>query len=154
MTDVIQTKSISAPEAAAGTRVRDRAIVRIHLLGPIQATTYLGSDILPHGSRARALLGYLCLAGGGHVSRAHLAGLLWDRASESSARANLRQALRELSSTFGKLSRELIVSGRDILRLNIDLFWVDALAVLELEAADVNAPDRDLKVLCRGELLA
>src|SRR5262249_57337921 len=107
-----------------------------------------------HGSRSRALLGYLCLAGGEHVSRARLAGLLWDRVSERSARANLRQALSELSSTFGKLSHELIISGRDILRLNIDLCWVDALAVLELEAADMNAPDRDLKVLCRGELLA
>src|SRR5262249_21647240 len=113
MIDTLQTESLSAPEAAAGARLRDRAIVRIHLLGPMQATTYLGSNILPHGSRARALLGYLCLAGGVHVSRARLAGLLWDRVSERSARANLRQALRELSSTFGKFSHELIISGRD-----------------------------------------
>src|SRR5690242_19081623 len=115
MNDVNRTESMSGPTAAAGARLRDRAIVRIHLLGPMQATTYLGSDILPHGSRARALLGCLCQAGGAHVSRARLAGLLWDRVSESSARANLRQALRELSSTFGKLSHELIISGRDIL---------------------------------------
>ncbi|MBV8754977.1 MAG: hypothetical protein JO328_19145 [Hyphomicrobiales bacterium] len=154
MTGTVRAETMRVPEAVAGARLRDRAIVRIHLLGPMQATTYLGSNIIPHGSRARALLGYLCLAGGEHVSRAHLAGLLWDRVSERSARANLRQALRELSSTFGKLSHELIISGRDILRLNIDLCWVDALAVLELETTSVNAPDRDLKVLCRGELLA
>src|SRR5215470_7564946 len=108
MTDTVRTESMSAPAAAAGTRVRDRAIVRIHLLGPMQATTYLGSNILPHGSRARALLGYLCMAGGAHVSRARLAGLLWDRMEERSALANLRQALRELSATFGKFSQELI----------------------------------------------
>jgi TolB-like protein/Tfp pilus assembly protein PilF len=99
------------------------------------------------------MLGYLCLAGGEHVSRSGLAGLLWDRASPSAARANLRQALRELSSAFGKFSHELLVCGRDILRLNIDLCWVDALAVLALDPATLNAPYRDLKVLCRGELL-
>jgi hypothetical protein len=66
----------------------------------------------------------------------------------------LRQALRELSSTFGKFSNELIISGRDILRLNIDLCWIDALALLELEPTNASAPDRDLEVLCRGELLA
>lgn len=153
MNNTIRTESISAPEAVAGTRLKDRAIVRIHLLGPMQATTYLGSNILPHGSRARALLGYLCMAGGVHVSRTRLAGLLWDRMDESAARANLRQALRELSSTFGKFAQELIIPGRAILRLNIDLCWVDALAVLELEPTTMNAPYRDLKALCRGELL-
>jgi DNA-binding SARP family transcriptional activator/TolB-like protein/Tfp pilus assembly protein PilF len=154
MNGTVPTESIGGVEVAGGARPKDHAIVRIHLLGPMQATTYLGSNILPHGSRARALLGYLCLAAGVHVSRATLSGLLWDRVSERSARANLRQALRELSSTFGKLSHELIISGRDILRLNIDLCWIDALAVLELEPANVSAPDRDLKALCRGELLA
>jgi len=154
MNETIRTESISAPPAAAATRPRDRAIVRIHLLGPMQATTYLGSNILPHGSRARALLGYLCMAGGAHVPRTRLAGLLWDRTDEASARGNLRQALRELSAAFGKFSQELIVPGRAILRLNVDLCWVDALAVLELEPTAMDAPYRDLKVLCRGELLA
>jgi DNA-binding SARP family transcriptional activator/TolB-like protein/Tfp pilus assembly protein PilF len=153
MNDAVRTEGMNARQAASAARPKDRAIVRIHLLGPMQATTYLGSNILPHGSRARALLGYLCLAGGVHVSRARLSGLLWDRVSERSARANLRQALRELSSTFGKFSDELIISGRDILRLNIDLCWIDALALLELEPTNASAPDRDLKVLCRGELL-
>jgi TolB-like protein/Tfp pilus assembly protein PilF len=153
MNDIVRAESTRGPEAAAAGRPRDRAIVRIHLLGPIQATTYLGSNILPHGSRARALLGYLCLARGAHVSRARLAGLLWDRVSETSARASLRQALRELSSSFGKFSQELIISGRDILRLNIDLCWVDALALLELDPTTLNSPYQDLKVLCRGQLL-
>jgi len=154
MNDSIRAESANAPEGTVGGRSRDRAIVRIHLLGPMQATTYLGENILPHGSRARALLGYLCLAAGDHVSRVDLARLLWDRVSERPARANLRQALRELSSSFGKFSHELISSGRDILRLNIDLCWVDALTVLALEPATHNASYRDLKALCRGELLA
>src|SRR6201997_5322431 len=53
-------------------------IARIHLLGPMRATSYLGDDILPRGKKARALLGYLCLAGGAKVPRLRLARLLWD----------------------------------------------------------------------------
>ena len=53
-----------------------RPVVRVHLLGPMRATTYLGANILPHGKRARAVLAYLCLAGGEHVSREQLARLL------------------------------------------------------------------------------
>jgi DNA-binding SARP family transcriptional activator/TolB-like protein len=132
---------------------RNRPIVRIDLLGPMRATTYLGENVLPHGKRARAVLGYLCLAAGNHVPRAQLAGLLWDRVSEAAARTNLRQALRELSSTFGALAKELITSGRDIVRLNVDACWVDALAALALDPAALDLQHVDLPALCRGELL-
>jgi DNA-binding SARP family transcriptional activator/TolB-like protein len=132
---------------------RSRPIVRIHLLGPMRATTYLGDNVLPHGKRARAVLGYLCLAAGEHVPRAQVAGLLWDRVSDAAARTNLRQALRELSSTFGGLAKELIISGRDIVRLNVDACWIDALAALALDPAAPDGPDVDLPALCRGELL-
>ena len=160
MKRIVRAESASAapqheiPQLAVGHRLGGRAIVRIHLLGPMRATTYLGANVLPRGSRARAMLGYLCLAGGEHVPRTRLAALLWDRVPDAAARTNLRQALRELLSAFGKFSNELIVSGRDILRLNVDLCWVDALAILTLDPSRLNAPQRDLKVLCRGELLA
>src|ERR1051326_7672894 len=117
-------KNVSPPlsavmKLASGKRdrreLRDRPIVRIHLLGPMRATTYLGDNVLPHGKRARAVLGYLCLAAGEHVPRAELATLLWDRVSAAAARTNLRQALRELSSTFGDLAKEL---DRKSTRLN------------------------------------
>ncbi len=62
-------------------RLHSRPVVRIHLLGPMRATTYLGQNVLPHGRRARAVLGYLCLAACEHVGRAELARLLWDRVS-------------------------------------------------------------------------
>jgi TolB-like protein len=132
---------------------RDRPIVRIHLLGPMRATTYLGENIVPHGKRARAVLGYLCLAAGRHVPRAELARLLWDRVPAPAARANLRQALRELSSTFGGLSKELITSSRDVIRLNVETCWIDALAAFTLDSAPLDVPDGELLALCRGELL-
>src|SRR5215467_8206422 len=99
---------------------RDRPIVRIHLLGPMRATTYLGENILPHGKRARAVLGYLCLAAGERVAREQLAQLLWDRVPATAARTNLRQALHELSASFGDLAKELITTGRDVVRLNVE----------------------------------
>ena len=36
---------------------RARRLVRIHVLGSMRATTYLGTDILPRGKKARAILG-------------------------------------------------------------------------------------------------
>ena len=57
-------------------------IARIHLLGPIRATSYLGDDILPRGRKARALLACLCLAAGTEVPRIQLARLLWDQARD------------------------------------------------------------------------
>jgi DNA-binding SARP family transcriptional activator/TolB-like protein/Tfp pilus assembly protein PilF len=138
---------------AVAQRQRHRPIVRIHLLGPMRATTYLGQNVLPHGKRARAVLGYLCLAAEDHVARTDLAGLLWDRLPEAVARTNLRQALRELSSTFGGLAKELIVAGRDAVKLNTDACWVDALAALALDPARPDFPHVDLPALCRGELL-
>jgi TolB-like protein len=142
----------SKPDACR-LRPRNRPIVRIHLLGPMRATTYLGGNVLPHGKRARAVLGYLCLAAGEHVPRVELAGLLWDRVSETAARTNLRQALHELSSAFGGMAKELITSGRDIVRLNVETCWVDALAARALDREALDLPHVDLPALCRGELL-
>src|SRR5215467_4680300 len=132
-------------------RLRGRPVVRIHLLGPMRATTYLGENILPHGKRARAVLGYLCLAGGEHVPREQLARLLWDRVSREAARTNLRQALRELSSSFGDLAKELITTGRDVVRVNGEACWIDALTALALDPAALEVPHGDLLALCRGE---
>src|SRR6266851_9628619 len=133
-------KTVTAPEQgrvaavdagalhALGHRPGDRPIVRIHLLGPMRATTYLGDNVLPHGKRARAVLGYLCLAAGEPVPSARLAALLWDRLDAAAAQINLRQARRELSAAFGAFAKELIATGQDTVRLNVDACWIDALA--------------------------
>src|ERR1700736_4387097 len=70
-----------------------RPIVRIHLLGSMRATSYLGDDVLPRAKKARAALGYLCLAPGARVSRTRLASMLWDRVGGDQARTSFRQAL-------------------------------------------------------------
>jgi DNA-binding SARP family transcriptional activator/TolB-like protein len=128
-------------------------IVRIHLLGSLRATTYLGESILPRGRKARAILGYLCLNVGESVPRSRLASLLWDRVPDSQARNNLRQTLWELSSAMGLLARELISGDRETVRLEPSLCWIDALAVLSAEPPPPHSFRGDLASLCNGQLL-
>jgi TolB-like protein len=126
-------------------------IARIHLLGPMRATSYLGDDILPRGKKARAMLAYLCLAAGNRVPRIRLARLLWDQASDELARGSLRHALLELCSVMGPLAEELISTGRATIRLNPDACWIDAAALLESSSSD--AVRSDLALFCTGKLL-
>jgi len=132
-------------------RLSSRPIVRIHLLGPLRATTYLGADALPRGRKARAILGCLCLAGGTRVARNRLAAMLWDRVPDFQARASFRQAYRELVVSFGPLAKELLAADRETVSLNINLCWIDALAMLAAELK--SSPRGDLAALCSGELL-
>lgn len=141
-----------APDLA-NRQVSRQPVVRIHLLGSMRATTYLGQSILPRGRKARAVLGYLCLAAGERVARSRLASLLWDRVPDSQARTSLRQALRELSTAMGPLADELISADLDTVRLEPRLCWVDALAVLSSEPLPPHALRGDLASICTGELL-
>jgi TolB-like protein len=126
-------------------------IARIHLIGPVRATSYLGDDILPRGKKARALLAYLCLAAEAKAPRTRLARLLWDDVSDELARGSLRQTLRELSASMGPLAGELISASRAAIRLNTDACWIDALALLETSAPD--SVRSDLAAFCSGKLL-
>jgi DNA-binding SARP family transcriptional activator len=129
-----------------------RPIVRIHLLGSMRATSYLGDDVLPRAKKARAALGYLCLYPGARMSRTRIATTLWDRASADQARASFRQALSDLTSAMGPLAAEMISTARATVGLNTDLCWIDALALVKSPYSD-PATRADLAVLCPGELL-
>jgi TolB-like protein/Flp pilus assembly protein TadD len=126
-------------------------IARIHLLGPMRATSYLGDDILPRGKKARAMLAYLCLAAGAKVPRIRMARLLWDEASDELARGSLRHALLEVCAAMGPLAAELISAGRTSIRLNADACWIDAAALLESSSPD--SVRSDLALFCTGKLL-
>ncbi len=133
--------------------VQRQPIVRIHLLGVLRATTYLGESILPRGKKARALLGYLCLNAGEAIPRGRLASLFWDRVSDRQARNSLRQALWELSTAMGPLADELITGDRDTVKVELGLCWIDALAVLSPEPLPPHSLRSDLATVCSGELL-
>jgi DNA-binding SARP family transcriptional activator/TolB-like protein len=129
-----------------------RPLVRIHLFGSMRATSYLGDDVLPHAKKARAALGYLCLTRGARVSRTRIAIMLWDRVSADQARTSFRQALCDLTSAMGPLAAELISTAQATVRLNTDLCWIDALALVKSPYSD-DSTRADLAVLCPGELL-
>jgi DNA-binding SARP family transcriptional activator len=129
-----------------------RPIVRIHLLGSMRATSYLGDDVLPRAKKARAALGYLCLASGARAPRARIASMLWDRVSADQARTSFRQALSDLTSAMGPLAAELISTGQATIRLNTGVCWIDALALVKSPYSD-DSTRADLAVLCPGELL-
>jgi DNA-binding SARP family transcriptional activator/Tfp pilus assembly protein PilF len=130
-----------------------RTLVRMHLLGPMRATTYLGEDILPRGRKARAMLAYLGLACGTRVPRARLAALLWDRVPDEQAKKSLRQSLRELIRAMGPLAGELISVNRETLRVDTNVCWIDVLALLAPQLSTSGSPRSDLVELCTGELL-
>ena len=123
-------------------------IARIHLLGPMRATSYLGDDILPRSKKGRALLGYVCLASGTKVARLRLARMLWERTSDEHARGSLRHALLDVCEAMGPLAAELISAGRTAVRLNADACWIDAVAML-----DPSSRGSELARLCTGQLL-
>jgi DNA-binding SARP family transcriptional activator len=142
---------VTATLATRVYRPTAHPIVRIHLLGPMRATSYLGDDVLPRAKKARAALAYLCLAFGAPIPRSRLASMLWDRVSAAQARTSFRQALSELISAMGPLGAELVSTGRATVRLNTNACWVDALALLESSSS--HASRADLALLCGGELL-
>jgi DNA-binding SARP family transcriptional activator/Tfp pilus assembly protein PilF len=137
------------PPSRAAARTAE-PIVRIHILGTMRATSCLGDEVLPRGRRARAILGCLCLAAGERLERRTLAVMMWDRVPPYQAHASFRQAFRELVVSLGSLANELIIADRDTIRLNTDLCWIDALAIMA-PAPSQNL--RDLAALCGGELL-
>lgn len=110
--------------------VHVRKVVRVHLVGMMQAMTYAGASVLPRGRRARAILAVLCLSRGRPVSRARLAAMLWDRVPEIQARTSLRQALSELGAAWAS-TPHLLEIGREQVQLDDEACWIDA----------VNLPD-------------
>lgn len=128
-------------------------LVRIHVLGPLRATTYLGKSILPRGRKTRAMLGYLCLSAGEQVARSRLSTLLWDRVPERQSRGSFRQALRELMAAMGPLAHELIHADLDSVSLDPRWCWIDAVALLSPEPPPPQSFRSDLASLCTGDLL-
>ncbi len=146
---VIPLEPVRAPEP---NRQSAHAVARIQILGPMRATSYLGSDILPRGRKARAILGCLCVASGKRLARSRLAAMLWDRVPEFQARASFRQSFRELVVAFGPLADELISADRETIALKTADCWIDALAVLAPEFAQ-GAHRSELAAYCQGDLL-
>ena len=149
LTDKVVRLGLAEPIAPAPRT----PLVRIHLLGSMRATTWLGQDVLPHSRKARALLAFLCLNSETAVTRHRISAMLWDRVPESQANASFRQALRQLTVAMQPLADELIILSHDTIRLDASACWIDARAVLAPGPPPTRGSRGDLAALCPGEML-
>lgn len=141
----------SAPAAAkprglpnnANAGGNSHCLARIYVCGSFRGIDHLGQDIVPRSRRASAILAYLIFARGKAVSRSRLASLLWDRVPEGQARASLRQALSEVTTSWQR-AREALAITRETVRLDVGRCWVDLLAFYEATECDVASVSADM----------
>jgi len=111
--------------------------LRIQLFG--SPVILAGERRFQHRSRkAMALLAYLAMRADEHVSRSHLASLLWSDSADEQARANLRQTLSQLRKLFRDAGHDPIMVPFDQVVLHSKGIEIDAPELLnpgsEIEA--------------------
>ena len=74
----------------------DHVVVRLRLIGQMEAWTIRSESVLPAGRKTRALLASIALAAPRPALRGRLAEQLWSRRPEEQARASLRQEIHRL----------------------------------------------------------
>lgn len=109
----------------AGLSAADPTLLRIRLLGRMEALTLMGETVLPVGGKTRGLLAILAMADRQPVPRSRLAELLWSRRPEDLARASLRQEIHRLLDVFSPLGVDVIDVQRHALALKPALSSVD-----------------------------
>lgn len=104
----------------------DAVLLRLQLIGRMQAKTLNNESVLPLGRKTRGLLAILALSGRRPVLRSKLAELLWSRRSEEQARASLRQEIHRLLEALSPIGTDIITVERHTLALKPALTSVDA----------------------------
>jgi DNA-binding SARP family transcriptional activator/TolB-like protein len=103
----------------------DPLLVRLRLIGQMEAWTLRSESILPTGRKTRALLAILALSAPRPVLRGKLAETLWSRRPEEQARASLRQEIHRLLEAMEPDGAQILVVHRDHLMLRPGTVWVD-----------------------------
>ena len=114
----------------AETLTADKPMVRLRLIGQMEAWTLTAESILPTGRKTRALLAILALSAPRPVLRGKLAEMLWSRRPEEQARASLRQEIHRLLDALGPVGNHILAIHRDHLTLRPGTVWVDVEEVL------------------------
>lgn len=123
-------------------------LLRLHLIGQMQAWSASGASILPPGRKTRALLAVTALVAPRPALRGRLAELLWSRRPEEHARASLRQEVHRLTEAFGPDSEQILQVTRDHVALRPGTFWIDVEAVM-----NANSQNPEPLSLLHGDLL-
>ena len=123
-------------------------MVRLRLIGQMEAWTLTSESILPTGRKTRALLAVLALSAPRPVLRGKLAEMLWSRRPEEQARASLRQEIHRLLDALNPVGTQILSINRDHLMLRPGTVWVDVEEVIRASPAKPAA-----LALLDGELL-
>lgn len=103
----------------------DPTLLRIRLIGSMEARSMRSESVLPIGGKTRGLLAVLALANRRPVTRPRLAELLWSQRPEELARASLRQEIHRLLDALSPLGVDVIDVQRHTLALKPALTSVD-----------------------------
>ncbi|HJS87280.1 MAG TPA: BTAD domain-containing putative transcriptional regulator [Acetobacteraceae bacterium] len=113
-------------------------MLRLRLIGQMEAWTVGSQSVLPTGRKTRALLAVVALSGPRPALRGRLAELLWSRRPEEQARASLRQEIHRLLEVLSPAGAdEVLQVTRDHLSLAPGSTWID---VEEVMRATVQQP--------------
>lgn len=116
--------------ALRGVAKTDSTLLRLRLIGRMEATTLTGESVLPVGGKTKGLLAILALSDRKPVARSHLAELLWSRRPDDLARASLRQEIHRLLDALSPLGVDVIDVQRHTLALKPALTSVDVERIL------------------------
>jgi DNA-binding SARP family transcriptional activator/TolB-like protein len=113
----------------------DHVVVRLRLIGQMEAWTIRSESVLPAGRKTRALLASIALAAPRPVLRGRLAEQLWSRRPEEQARASLRQEIHRLLDALSPAESEILMITRDHLTLRPGAVWIDVEEVMKATAS-------------------
>src|ERR1700678_1321232 len=133
MADLVQPVPGLAPSSDAAGQV----VVRLRLIGQMEAWSLTSENVLPQGRKTRALLAVVALSAPRPVLRGRLAEQLWSRRPEEQARASLRQEIHRLRDALSPAGTEVLVVTRDHLTLRPGAVWTD---VEEVMRATIQQP--------------
>jgi DNA-binding SARP family transcriptional activator/TolB-like protein len=123
------------PTSAPATTALDHVVVRLRLIGQMEAWTIRSESVLPAGRKTRALLASIAMAAPRPVLRGRLAEQLWSRRPEEQARASLRQEIHRLLDALSPAETDILIITRDHLTLRPGAVWIDVEEVMRATAA-------------------
>ncbi|HEY1412462.1 MAG TPA: BTAD domain-containing putative transcriptional regulator [Rhodopila sp.] len=123
------------PASFAPTNGLGNVVVRLRLIGQMEAWTIRSESVLPVGRKTRALLASIAMAAPRPVLRGRLAEQLWSRRPEEQARASLRQEIHRLLEALAPARTEVLIVTRDHLAVRPGAMWIDVEEVMRATAA-------------------
>jgi DNA-binding SARP family transcriptional activator/TolB-like protein len=126
---------VAASALASAPGTSSPVVVRLRMIGQMEAWTIRSENVLPSGRKTRALLAYIAMSAPRPALRGRLAEQLWSRRPEEQARASLRQEIHRLLDALSPAESEILIVTRDHLTLRPGAVWIDVDEVMKASAA-------------------